>query len=544
MRMNIRALCFLALFSMVFHAGSAQVLTSSNLPLVVINTHGVEILDDPKIEADMGIIYNGEGVRNNLTDPFNHYNGKIGIELRGQSSQMFPMKPYGFELRDNAGNSQNKPLFGFPSESDWILYAPYNDKTLMHNFLAYTMSREMGRYASRCRYVELVLNGEYRGIYILMEKIKRNSGRVNVTKLNAADISGDAVTGGYIFSIDKEADGWYSEYFPQESTMGQRIRYSYVVPKITAVVPEQIEYIRNYTDSFERTLFNEGFQHKTKGWRRYADESSFIDYFLVNEISHNVDGYRLSAYFSKDRYSKGGKINAGPVWDYDLGFRNANYCRGADTVGWAWQFNETCPQDFWQVPFWWDRFDKDTAFMAHLRCRWKQLRAGSLSDNRINTLIDSIASLTAEARQRHFQKWPVLGTYVWPNVDPIPATYADEISVLKEWLGKRLTWIGNNIPNRGACYDFPPGIKETVLISVAPNPVYDLFTIDVKSKQDQDLLLSVYDAGGRQVWAKQFSLQEGNIQVPVSSAVWQRGVYFLSYRSTGGTVGSRRILKL
>lgn len=118
---------------------SGQTLNSSNLPIIVINTNGQEIVDDPKITADMGIIYNGEGVRNAMTDPFNHYNGKIGIEIRGQSSQMFPMKSYSVELWDNAGNSLDKSLFGLPKESDWVLYAPYTDKTLMRNFLAYTM---------------------------------------------------------------------------------------------------------------------------------------------------------------------------------------------------------------------------------------------------------------------------------------------------------------------------------------------------------------------------------------------------------------------
>lgn len=147
-------------------------LTSSDLPLVIINTNGQDIADDPKIMADMGIIWNDNNARNNITDPFNHYNGKIGIEVRGQSSQMFPMKSYGFELWNSSGGSVNKSLFGLPSESDWILYAPYNEKTLMHNFLAYTLSREMGHWAANCRYVELVLNGEYKGIYVFMEKIK------------------------------------------------------------------------------------------------------------------------------------------------------------------------------------------------------------------------------------------------------------------------------------------------------------------------------------------------------------------------------------
>ena len=122
----------------------AQSFTSSNLPIIVINTHGQAIADDPKIMADMGIIYNPSGARNNVADAFNHYDGKIGIELRGQSSQMFPMKSYGLELQDNAGESLNRPLFGLPSESDWILYAPYTDKTLMRNFLAYTLAGSWG----------------------------------------------------------------------------------------------------------------------------------------------------------------------------------------------------------------------------------------------------------------------------------------------------------------------------------------------------------------------------------------------------------------
>ena len=178
---------------------SAQTFTSSNLPIVVINTNGQTILDDPKIMADMGIVYNGPGVRNNVTDAFNHYNGKIGIEIRGQSSQSFPMKSYGFELWDNAGSSKSQSILGMPSESDWVLYAPYTDKTLMRNFLAYTMSREMGHWAANSRYVEVMLNNQYVGIYVLMEKVKRNNNRVSISKLNTTDISGDAVTGGYIF---------------------------------------------------------------------------------------------------------------------------------------------------------------------------------------------------------------------------------------------------------------------------------------------------------------------------------------------------------
>jgi archaellum component FlaF (FlaF/FlaG flagellin family) len=197
---------------------SAQTLTSSNLPIITINTNGQEIPDDPKITADMGIIFNGEGVRNNMTDPLNHYNGKIGIEIRGQSSQMFPMKSYSVELRTATGSSQDKSLFGMPKEADWVLYAPYTDKTLMRNFLAYTLSNELGRWAAHCRFVEVVINGDYKGIYVFMERIKRGSGRVNITKMATTDISDDGVTGGYIFSLDKEPNGWLSSFVPPGSS--------------------------------------------------------------------------------------------------------------------------------------------------------------------------------------------------------------------------------------------------------------------------------------------------------------------------------------
>lgn len=521
----------------------AQTITSSDLPLVVINTNGQTIMDDPKIMADMGIIYNGAGTRNNMTDPFNHYNGKIGIEIRGQSSQQFPMKSYSLELWDVNGNSVNHSLFGLPAESDWVLYAPYNEKTLMHNFLAYTMTREMGRWAANCRYVEVIINNDYKGIYVLMEKIKRNSARVNVTKLNSADVTGDAVTGGYIFSIDKEADGWFSSYVPKERNNNQYIQFSYIYPKITALVPAQKDYIKGYVDSFENAVNAANYQDKQNGWRHFADENSFIDYFITNEVSRNVDGYRLSTYFFKDRNSKGGKINAGPVWDYDLAFRNANYCKGSDTTGWAYQFNAVCPGDFWLVPFWWDRFLSDTAFQSNLKCRWNTLRKTSLSLSRLNTLIDSVVNVTAEARQRHFQRWPVLGQYIWPNPQPIAMTYNGEIQTLKTWLADRLHWLDNNIPNKGACADYPSSVKESVIVSFFPNPFSTNNTVTVQSRYQQDISLKVLDATGRIIYLQQYSVVAGSNTLSLPADGWAAGVYFMDIETNAAEKIVRTIVK-
>lgn len=534
MKQLLLAFCSLAL-SVAVHA---QLLTSSDLPIIVINTNGQTIVDDPKIMADMGIIYNGDGLRNRITDPYNHYNGKVGIEIRGQSSQMFPMKSYSFELWNSSGSSVNRSLFGLPAESDWVLYAPYTDKTLMHNILAYTMSLSLGHWASHCRFVEVVVNGDYKGIYVLMEKIKRNAGRVNVNKLGSGDISGDAVTGGYIFSIDKEPNGWFSNY----NAGNGRIQYSYVYPKVTSVVQAQRDYIYNYTDSFESALAGIQFQDKQNGWRRFADELSFIDYFIVNEISRNVDGYRLSTYLNKDRNSLGGKIQAGPVWDYDLAFRNANYCDGYKEDGWAWQFNSVCPGDYFQVPFWWAQFTRDTAFRNRLNCRWKEVRQGVLSNGRMNQLIDSLVSATTEARQRHFSRWPVLGQYIWPNPDPIPTTYPDEITALKNWLNNRLSWLDAHIPDVGGCASYPANAAGTALLQVYPNPFGTQLNLTIPSKLNQAVQTTIYTASGALVYRGTLQCHAGYNYFMIPSSGWAHGIYWLRVETADGTVFKQRVL--
>ncbi|MBL0359234.1 MAG: CotH kinase family protein [Chitinophagaceae bacterium] len=513
-------------------------LSSSNLPLIVINTNGQDIQDDPKIMADMGIIFNGNNARNNITDSFNHYNGKIGIEIRGQSSQMFPMKSYSIELWNSTGGSVNKSLFGLPSESDWVLYAPYSDKTLLHNFLAYTLSREFGHWAANCRYVEVVVNGAYKGIYVFMEKIKRKAGRVNVPSMSNTDNSGDAVTGGYIFSIDKEADGWFSRY----PAGGGSIQYSYIYPKVTNITLEQKAYIKAYTDSFEDALHHINYQDKQNGWRKFADENSFIDYFIVNEASRNVDGYRLSSFFYKDRYSKNGKINAGPVWDYDLAFRNADYCNGSNVDGWAYQFNTVCPGDFWQVPFWWGQLLADTSFKNNLRCRWKALRTTALHPGHLNHVIDSVASLTAEARQRHFQQWPTLGQYVWPNPQPIATTYEGEIQTLKTWLASRLDWIDKNIPNTGACTDYPSNLTASFNITSFSNPLNNNDMV-IQSRQEQNIGMKVMDMTGRLLQWSSVHLAAGSNTIQLPSAYWAAGIYFIELSNAAGEKVTKRIVK-
>ena len=422
------------------------IFTTSNLPIVVINTLGQTIVDDPRIVCDMGIIDNGFGVMNSISDPFNDYNGKISIEYRGSSSQSFPKKPYALETQDSIGNNNNVSLLGMPVENDWILYAPYTDKSLMRNFLTFDLGRKMGNYSPRTVYCELVVNGDYKGIYILMEKIKRDNDRVDIAKLDSNDVAGDSLTGGYIIKVDKYTGtgglDWLSD-FPNIGGNNLYIQYHY--PQASALQPQQMDYIEHFMDSFEYALAGPNFTDSLIGYSKYIDVNSFVDLYIINELSKNIDGYRLSTYMYKDRDDNGGKLTMGPFWDYNLAFGNANYCDGGITSG--WEVNTGCGDN---NPFWFERLLDDTTYQNKLKCRWEYLRERSFHQDSIFTFIDSTELYLNDAQQRNFQKWPILGNYVWPNFY-VGNTYQDELQFFKTWIGGRLIWIDNNIG--GNCYE-------------------------------------------------------------------------------------------
>jgi len=495
-------------FSITFGNNPATYIpfVSSNLPIVVINTGTNVIGDQPKVMADMGIIYNGIAVRNYMTDSFNNYNGKIGIEYRGSSSQGMPKKSYGFETWDVNGNSIDSSLLGMPKESDWILSASYSDKSLLNNFMTYDLARTMGWYAPRCRHVELVINGEYQGVFVLMEKIKRDNNRVDIAKLLPTDIAGDELTGGYIVKIDKNTGngggGWTSNYAPDTNVNGQTIYYQYDYPSDVNIVPQQAAYIQSYIDSFETALAGPNFRDTAVGYPHYIDVNSFVDYFLLNEISRNVDGYRLSTYLYKQKDSDGGKIVIGPCWDYDIAWGNANYCLGNDPTGWAIDFAEPCSGDYWQIPFWWDRLFQDTAFQNRVRCRWEELKQTALSVNYLHNFCDSMGTYLAEGAGRNFVTWPILGTYVWPNPGPLPTTYAGEIDELKNWISMRYAWMDANMPGTlNGCNLSSTGDQTRPAYSAGayPNPFTNEISFSVYLGKPDLITCTIYNPAGQEV---------------------------------------------
>lgn len=422
----------------------------SNLPIVVINTFGVSIPDEPKIEGHMGIIHNGINVTNHLNDPFNNYNGSIGIEVRGQSTQMFPKKSYAFETRDNAGENLNVSLLGMPEENDWILYAPYTDKSMLRNVVTYEIGHKMGGYCTRTIFCELVVNNDYKGVYILMEKIKKDENRVDIATLNPDEVSGNDLTGGYILRVDKidpdfvyDTDGWLSNPIPPYPN-AMDITFQYYYPESDVIASEQKTYIKNYITTAENILISPGFTNPEDGYQKYFDLPSFVDFMLLNEVSKEVDKYRYSSYFFKEKDSDGGKLFAGPIWDFNLGYGNVDYWPpGIDYRGWVYTDVQTYS---YSIIFWWKRLMEDAYFRDLAKTRWVDLRQTILKDAEIHTAIDSILTHIDEAKDRNYERWPILGQYVWPNYDWYNNTYVDEVDYFESFLFNRLGWMDYNLP--------------------------------------------------------------------------------------------------
>jgi hypothetical protein len=515
--------------------------TTSNLPIVIIQTNGQAIPNEPKIQVQMGIIYNGAGATNNITDPWNEYEGIVGIETRGYSSQGFPKNNYGIETWDANGNDIDTTFLGFPSEEDFVLHGPYSDKSLMNNVLTMKLGNEMGQYASRTRFVELMINDDYKGLYVFMEKIKRDSNRVDIAKLGPTENSGDDVTGGYIFKVDRRDEpGFESEYNAYNTN--ERVYFAYSYPDGDDMTPEQEGYIQGYVRNFENAIAN---SPQNSDYLNYLDLRSFVDNLILNELSKNVDAYRLSSFYHKDKNSKGGKITAGPFWDFNLAFGNGDYCGGDDITGW----------EFYQcsdggIPFWWDKFIQDPVFTNALRCRWEELRQTTLSEDHVNALIDGFVSELGDARERNFQRWPTLGTYVWPNswFYAQSTTHDQVVGYLKDWMRDRSEWLDNNIPGVSEdCEIYAPpyeglitvtGVADQSLeiLQVYPNPASDVLYVRGTSVIME---VSVIDMMGRAI-AHEYPIAKA-IEVHVKGS--PEGMYLVQIKTKDETLVRRVYIK-
>jgi hypothetical protein len=404
---------------------------TSNLPLLLVHTFGGSVGQNFYTENLVGIVPTTGGRAAIVDAP--EFNGAAGIKIRGSSSTQFPKKSYALELRDEYGGDVDGAFLGLPAESDWVLYAPYTDKTLMRDVLAYEWSNSIGRYAPRTRFVEAYVgtgtgalsSADYAGVYVIIEKVKAGPARVNITPIQPEDVAPPQVTGGYMLKKDRLDPG--DTGFLTSS--GQRL--AYVEPKEGEITSAQSAYITGYLNQFETTLYGPSFDDPVNGYAAYIDSDAFIDHHWIVEMTKNIDGFRLSTHMFKDRLAK---LKMGPVWDYNLTLGNANYLEGWLAAGWYAPL--LVDGDY---P-WWRRLFADPEFTLRYWDRWYALRRGPWRTDTLLASIDADAQALAESQVRNYVRWPILGTYVWPNWY-IGATYDDEVAWMKAWLTSRLAWI-------------------------------------------------------------------------------------------------------
>ena len=519
----VKTLLLLFLLGICSNAQS-QTFTSSDLPIVVITTPGgAPIVDDPRITAHMGVIDNGPGVINYLTDPYTNYDAAISIEIRGSTSQQYPKKGYGFETQDPLGNNNPVALLGMPMENDWILYGPYPDKTLIRNVLTFDLARKMGHYASDTRYCELLINGDYRGVYVMMERIKIDGDRVNIDKIHIPNMWDDTLTGGYVMKVDKlTGEVGYS----WESAYNNEVVFQFHDPEYDELNNLQRSYMESYINEFEDAIWGPNFDDPNLGHPYYIDQQSFHDFFILQELGRTVDGYRSSSFLHKDRNTLtwNAKIVAGPMWDFNLSFGNADYCNANTTTGWQYEFDNVCNFTT-SIPFWWGKLLEDPNYANALRCRWEELRDGPLHTDSINYFIDSVAAYVQEGRIRNFQRWPIIGVYVnWNGF--VGQTYQEDLDYLKMYIEDRSLWLDNNIP--GTCYlaiDEPEFIPE--YHKAWPNPFDNELYIGYSLFEPGDITIQIVDLFGRVVHHLEIENQyQGAHAVNIPQLELEQGGYF------------------
>jgi hypothetical protein len=408
----------------------------AHLPVFIIDSKAA-IGDTEKSPGFLRVVEDHDGTLTDLDAAPTAFLTAIGIEVHGSSSTSYPKLGYKFECVDAANEDQDCALVGLPEGSDWVLHAPYSDKTFMRNALAYSLGRDAaeasGRWEPRSQFVELILDGDYRGVYLLVERVARESDRLDIPRTTLDD---GTVAGGFIV----KADGHRSAGF--DTAIGTQI--DWVSPKAGAVTAAEAAYIANWFDTVEAAFTADTFADPEIGYAAWIDVDGWVDHWLLNELTHNIDAYRLSAYLWADGPPGTTPLHAGPLWDFDRAWGNCNYCDAWNTYGYIYDDLDRCGYAY-QYPMWWERLREDPVYEARLRTRWDELRADLLSDTALHDRITEMKEELAEAAVRDDARWGTIGTYVDPNYY-VGGSWDEEIDWLEEWALDRAAWLDAYLP--------------------------------------------------------------------------------------------------
>ena len=391
-----------------------------NLPVIRIKTDGnAQILDKKNYVKGSITISDPEGLYGDTED----FTARMGIRGRGNSTWGWPKKPWKVKLDEKAS------LLGMPADKEWALLANYSDRTLMRNIVALKISEICGfKWTPRLRSVEVYLNNEYQGVYTLCEHKKVSSDRVDI---DVADESDAPEEGGYYLEMEENLDEttcWWT---------GMGVPMMFSDPEVPT--PAQLEYVKNLFADFEACLYSSDLADPVKGYAGYIDVDSFINYYIIQELTKNIDGnLRKSSFITIEA---GGKIEMYHVWDFDLSLGDCGYFDGTIGNGPEGFWIKDYTSGSWRGDNWFNRMMKDPAFVARLKERWNELMP-ELS--KITDFIEEQAIVLDKAQERNFKKWGINASVDWVKF-PSLGSYEKEVDYLKYFYSERLGWLDKEI---------------------------------------------------------------------------------------------------
>lgn len=372
----------------------------TGLPVIYLNTDGSVQIDSKEDYVEGDVSLDGRRDFASLSD--------LSMKIRGRGNSTWfvhPKKPFQMKLSDKSA------FLGMPEDKKWLFLAEYSDKTMLRNTIAFELGYMSNLdWTPAGEFAEVFLNGEYNGTYNITQKVEESDNRV---------VLGDT---GYLLELDQldriDPDDVYFE-----STITNRFIINIKEPSLE-YDSDEYTYIKNLVAEFESALFDINFKDENTGYKKYIDLESFIDWYLISEITKNVDSRWYSSIYLN--VIPGEKIEMGPLWDFDLAFGNTDYADTQFYEGWWVRFNP-----------WYERLFQDPYFTQMVKNRFIFFKN---NEDLIIEKIDAYAEKLKWAQAENNDKWETLGRYVWPN-PVVYDTYQEEVEHLKNWYQERMDWL-------------------------------------------------------------------------------------------------------
>lgn len=359
------------------------------------------------------------------------------VRVRGNFSATPDNKPY--RVKFNDGKSHRMMKGSSVNESTvkakkWVLLNSWRDKTLMRNPVAWEMSKLVGpKFTPWCQPVDLILNGDYRGTYVLADHISVHEGRIDITEMDEDDVDGEALTGGYFVEVDNNAT---REPYYFYSNHGNPI--SVHDPDDDVMQPQQFQYIKDTFNAMEDVVFGDSYADPDKGYASVLDVESFLKYFLISEFNGNTD-MLCQVFMYKERGDA--HFYTGPVWDHELALDDdATVYPGNNRADWTYTVRQTGK---WGNVV--TRILSDPAAMQRLQAMWATLRDDSLfTKDNVTAKVDSLRRDMRQSANLNFIRWPYLNQYI--SLTPaVRGSWEAEVDVVRNYVKNRVAWMDRKL---------------------------------------------------------------------------------------------------